>query len=179
MVEILVELCDRNKKFIINNLYPLYLHELSAVRTVYTNKYGVFEDNDDYKTLEEQIPVFDIWWEKENVLFPFLIIVDNLPAGFALVATPPYIFDGSDFFLHEFFILGAYRGTGIAEKAAIKLFDKFKGNWVFFTTPNDKNIRALKHWRKTLAHYTNNQYVEEVKDTIDHGVNAVFNFTNK
>ncbi|KAB3528952.1 hypothetical protein [Alkaliphilus serpentinus] len=87
--KITIELCMRDQKFIINNLYPLYLHDLAEIRGELPNKYGVFEEDDEYKTLQQQIPVFDIWWENKKVLYPYLIKVDQLPAGFALIATPP------------------------------------------------------------------------------------------
>lgn len=85
MDRIKVQLCGRDTKFIINNMYPLYLHDLAGIRNVLPNKYGVFEELDTYQTLQQQISVFDIWWEKDDVLFPFLISVDEVPAGFALI----------------------------------------------------------------------------------------------
>jgi hypothetical protein len=44
MNNLTIELCERKNKFIINNLYPLYLHDLAEIRNVLPNKYGVFED---------------------------------------------------------------------------------------------------------------------------------------
>ncbi|WP_347272256.1 hypothetical protein [Paenibacillus sp. N3/727] len=70
-LNVTVRLCGMEEKFIINNIYPLYLHDLSEVWEHQINRYGVFE-NDDTRTLIEQNRVFDIWWEHPNVLFPYL-----------------------------------------------------------------------------------------------------------
>lgn len=68
-MKVTVELTDASAKFMINNLYPLYLHDLSEIWEWKPNRYGVFED-DDTRTLYDQNQVFDIWWEKPSVLFP-------------------------------------------------------------------------------------------------------------
>ncbi|MDR6551793.1 hypothetical protein J2736_002982 [Paenibacillus qinlingensis] len=48
MNNLTIELCERKNKCIINNLYPLYLHDLAEIRNVLPNKYGVFEDDEKY-----------------------------------------------------------------------------------------------------------------------------------
>jgi len=88
-MKVSISLTDQNTKFVINNLYPLYLHDLSEVWGWRPNLYGVFE-TDDTLTLQDQNKVFDIWWEKPSILIPYLVTVEDIPAGFALVATPPY-----------------------------------------------------------------------------------------
>ncbi|GIO31729.1 hypothetical protein J2TS6_28700 [Paenibacillus albilobatus] len=40
-MKVTVELTDPHTKFIINNLYPLYLHDLSEIWGWKPNKYGV------------------------------------------------------------------------------------------------------------------------------------------
>lgn len=179
MTKISIELCHGDNKFIINNMYPLYLHDLAEIRNEHPNKYGVFEEEDSIKTLEEQIPIFDIWWNKENVLFPYLITVDGLPAGFILVATPPYLVDDSDFMINEMFIMRSFRCKGIGKYAAIEIFNKHLGNWMLFTTPTDKNLETIKFWRKTLSVYTKGQFTEEDRDIPHFGFYKIFKFTNK
>ena len=180
MAEITVELSRRDTQLIIYNLYPLYLHDLAGIRNVLPNRYGVFEDSDAIQTLQQQMPEFDIWWEKEERLFPFLIRVDEVPAGFALIATPPYVEDDSDFMVNEYFILQPFRGQGVAEEAITQIFNRFQGKWLIYTTPTERNSRTIHFWRKTLARYTNNMFTEEDKEMrAEIGAAKVFNFTNK
>ncbi|XEC97464.1 GNAT family N-acetyltransferase [Paenibacillus tarimensis] len=179
MAEIEIRLSGSETKFIINNMYPLYLHDLAGIRGVLPNNFGVFEDSDKYQTLQQQISVFDIWWEKEGVLFPFLITVDEVPAGFALIATPPYILDDSNYLVNEFFILKPFRSKGIAEYAVKEIFNRFRGKWLVFTTPTDKNALAIEFWRKTISRYTIHGYTEVDKELPDVGFSKVFNFSNK
>lgn len=179
MAKVSIQLCDYDNKFIINNMYPLYLHDLAEIRNEHPNKYGIFENNDSIKTLEEQIPIFNIWWDKKNILFPYIITVDGLAAGFILVATPPYLVDDSDFMINEMFIMRSFRGNRVGEYAVTTIFNKYLGNWMLFTTPSDSNLKTIKFWRKTLSNYTNNQYTEENKDIPQFGFSKVFKFNNK
>lgn len=179
MAEITVQLTDRDTKFIIYNLYPLYLHDLAGIRNVLPNRYGVFEESDDFQTLQQQTVEFDIWWEKENCLYPFLIKVNEVPAGFALIASPPYVDDDSDYLVNEFFILRPFRGKGVAEEAITRIFDRFPGKWLIYTTPTEENARTVQFWRKTLARYTSNLFTEEDKELRPEiGVAKVFHFSN-
>ncbi|GIN86200.1 hypothetical protein J6TS2_25860 [Heyndrickxia sporothermodurans] len=54
------------------------------------NRHGIYETADHIQTLREQYDVQNIWWEKPSSLYPFLIYADEIPAGFALIATPPH-----------------------------------------------------------------------------------------
>lgn len=45
----------------------------------------VFFEEDAVKTLEEQYSTQQIWIEHPSILFPYLIYVDDIPAGFCLV----------------------------------------------------------------------------------------------
>lgn len=174
-----VQLCSKENKFMINNIYPLYLHDLSGIGGTKPNRFGVYEENE-MMTLSEQNTVFDIWWEKPSVLFPFLITVDELIAGLIFVATPPYIpsLANINYYLNECFLLRPYRGIGVGEEAARQVFDQFRGNWEVQTGPMERNVRAQKFWRKTLAAYTNGQYSEEHGNHPDTGEKLIFRFNN-
>jgi len=178
-MEITIQLCSIEDKFIINNIYPLYLHDLSEIWGFKPNRFGVFEEND-MRTLLEQIEVFDIWWEKPDVLFPFLIKVDDIPAGLAFVATPPYTPCPRyiDYYFNEFFLLRSFRGIGVGEEACRQVFNQLRGNWEVQTGPMERNVRAQKFWRKTLADYTNGQYSEEHGSHPEDGEKLVFRFNN-
>ncbi|MDR9856484.1 GNAT family N-acetyltransferase [Paenibacillus sp. VCA1] len=176
-MKVIVELTDEHTKFVINNMYPLYLHDLSEVWNWKPNKYGVFEE-DDTSTLHEQNKVFDIWWSDPSVLFPYLIRVNDHPAGFALAAAPPYTPHGSDYYLHEFFVLRSFRGTGVAEAAAAQVFKLHPGAWELQTNPKETNKRAQLFWRKTIRKYTAGFYQEEIAETKNDGIKLIFRFNH-
>lgn len=184
-MNIQVELTNQDKAYIIKNMYPLYLHDLSGHYGLQEahrpNVHGIYEASSDYRTLQDQYDVQNIWWEKPGCLYSFLIMAEDRPAGFAMVATPPHCAPGIDFFMHEFFLLQPYRGMGIAEKAAVMIFAMFKGNWEIFTNPGEKNKTGQHFWRKTVANYTQGLYEEEVALTADadeDGLKLIFRFSN-
>lgn len=172
-----VDLTDQKDKFVINNLYPLYLHDLSEIWGWQPNKYGVFEETE-ILTLNEQNKVFDIWWEKPTILFPYLIRENKIPVGFALVSTPPYNPSKSDFYLSEFFILRSFRGRGVAFDAAVQVFDSHRGAWELQTHSGENNRRAQTFWRKSVNNYTKGKYKDVVTETKSDGVKVVFTFNN-
>jgi len=179
MQKISVELSNYDNKFIINNMYPFYLYDLGEIRNILPNKYGVFEDDDIIKTLEEQIPLFDVWWKNKDALFPYLITVDGIAAGFILVARPPYVVDDSDFMVGEMFIMRQFRGRGVGQYAIKTVFNKHIGKWMLFTTPTDRNLKTIGFWRKTLSDYTKDEFTEEDKDIPGYEFGKIFKFSNK
>ncbi len=172
-----VRLTDKSEAYIIKNLYPLYLYDLSGHYDRIPNVHGIYEDSDDFRTLNDQYEVQNIWWEKPGILFPYVISVDGIPAGFILIASPPHCNKGIDYFVNEFFLIQSLRGKGIAERAVSIVFDQFKGNWELFTNPLEKNIVGLKFWRKSISNYTNGVYTEKNGETFD-GQKTIFRFDN-
>lgn len=176
-MQVTIELTDPKTKFIINNLYPLYLHDLSEIWGWQPNKYGVFEEQE-ILTLNEQNRVFDIWWSNPTILFPYLIRANEVPAGFALVATPPFIASESDFYLNDFFILRSFRGRGVADEAASQVFDSHPGTWELQTHPGENNRRAQNFWRRMVNNYTKGEYREVVAETKRDETKLIFTFKN-
>lgn len=169
-MNISIKLTGPDEAYIIKNMYPLYLHDLSGhyglVEGHLPNRHGIFEDTDEYRTLADQYDVQNIWWDKPGILYPFLIQADAMPAGFALIATPPHCAQGVDYFVNDFFLLQPFRGKGIAEKAAVNVFEQFRGEWELFTNPAAKNITGQKFWRKTVSRYTQGRYSERTGETL-------------
>lgn len=162
-----IELCSETESHVICNMYPFYLYDLSEIWERLPNRHGVYEEEDKYTTLAEQSSVFKVWWRHPGVLFPYLFRVDGVPAGFALVSTPPYIPGGeeADYFLHEFFVMRSFRGQGIARQAAVHVFEQFAGRWALHTNPTGRNVHARHFWRCLLADYTNYKYDEQLLTT--------------
>lgn len=178
-MKIEVKLTAEHESYIIKNMYPLYLHDLSGhyglVAGHMPNRHGIFEDSDEYKTLQDQYDMQNIWWEKQEHLYPFLITVDCMPAGFALIASPPYSAEGIDYFVHEFFVLQPFRGTGVAQYAAAYLFNLLKGRWQLFTNPSPKNIVGQKFWKRMVSEYSHGNFEHQYGTTQD-GDKLIFTF---
>ncbi len=176
-----VELCSAADKYIICNMYPFYLYDLSEIWERLPNRYGVFEEDDCCATLAQQSDVFKIWWRHPGVLFPFLIRVNGIPAGFALVSTPPYVPAGEqvEYFLHEFFLMRPFRGKGIAQQAAKYVFDSFSGRWALHTNPTGRNMHTRRFWRQLLADYTSYKYDEEPFESDENGPLLTFRFVSQ
>jgi aminoglycoside 6'-N-acetyltransferase I len=163
---------------IIKNLWPLYQHDVSEFDASKPNRHGLFGVDDSVLTLAEHSALLDGWWQDPQSLFPYLILVDGSPAGFNLVAArsrlPASI--EADFVVHEFFVLHAYRGQGIGEKAAVDGFAMHPGAWEIVTYPN--HARAIAFWRRVINGYSNTGYAE---NEMDHpwGRRVVFRFGNR
>ncbi len=71
-MNIQVRLTSKEDPYIIKNLYPLFLYDLSEHYVTYPNIHGIYEPSDEFKTLADQYEVQKIWWEKPGCLYPFL-----------------------------------------------------------------------------------------------------------
>ena len=157
---------------VIQNLWPLYVQDISAYDGAKPNQHGVLVD--DPATRAWQGP--GNWWNKPDVLFPYLILVDGMPAGFNLVSSGPYIpTEGVDFTVHEFFVAHAYRGTGAAVWGAQAGINKHPGNWEVVTYPSA--LGPQKFWRKTLPAIASDG-VTETEEDHPWGRKVVWRFRN-
>jgi predicted acetyltransferase len=177
-MDIKVVLSNEDTAYIIRNLFPLYLHDLSEFDGTLPNEHGILEPTP-VRTLVEQGEIFKNRWEMLNVFFPFLIFVDGRPAGFDLVATQPYVRASSvDYIVHDFFLLCPYRGKGIGEQAATEVFGKFHGRWEVYVML--KNVQAQAFWRKTITKYMSGQFQEEIGRTPLYADDMlIFRFNNR
>jgi predicted acetyltransferase len=162
---------------VVKNLWPLYQHELSEFDASRPNRHGLFGVDDSVTTLAEHGESQNGWWEHPGVLFPYLILVDGRPAGFNLIVGRSAYLEGidADFVVYEFFLLHAYRGQGIAERAAVEGFEAHRGRWEIVTYPT--HSRAIAFWRKVVRGYSQQTYAE---DLVDHvwGRKFAFRFDN-
>ncbi len=170
-----LKLARESDSHILKNLFPLYQHEVSEFEKVSPNRHGILADDPQVSTLEQHNARLDIWWRAPDSLFPYIVYVDGLPAGFNLVAGQPHVPTGSpaEYVVHEFFMLHAFRGTKASMLGATMGFEKHRGAWEVVTYPN--HHRAVAFWRKALATYCEDGYSEDV---IDHswGRKVAFRF---
>jgi aminoglycoside 6'-N-acetyltransferase I len=177
-VNIEIKLSDNDNAYIIKNLWPLYQHDVSEFETgLVTNRHGLFGVDDSVTTLAKHADMQAPWWREPESLFPYLILVDGYPAGFNLVAARARLPEGiaADFMVYEFFVLHAYRGKGVAERAAIEGFNLHRGKWVIVTWPT--HARAIAFWRKVVSRHTPNRHSEQEVD-LSWGRRVALSFDN-
>jgi len=161
----------------IHNLYPLYLHDISAYVGNAPNRHGVFDNSDDVRTWNDHMDSHRAWWSQPEHLFPYLVRVGGIPAGFNLIASGPYVpTEGVDFVVHEFFVAHAFRGSDVARQAAQLGIERHRGAWEVVTWPNAP--RAIAFWRKTLPTCTGGEVLETEEDH-PWGRRVVFRFDNR
>jgi len=164
-VNIEVKLSGAEDAHVIKNLWPLYQHDVSAHEpSLVPNRHGLFGVDDSVTTLAKHADAQEAWWRDPKSLFPYLVRVDGSPAGFNLVAARPRIPDGieADFIVHEFFVLNAWRGKGVAERAALEGFDLHRGRWEVVTWPT--HARAIAFWRRVVGSFVSTRHSETQVD---------------
>ena len=130
---------------VLANLFPLYIHELSAFTDFDVDDDGLFRAP----------PSFAAYWQ-EAERHPFLLRAQAKIAGFALIRqmeSEPLTFD-----MGEFFVLRRYRRFGVGRTAACALFDRFPGFWEVRELVD--NLPAQGFWRRIIADYTGGDFVE-------------------
>ena len=141
-----------------------------------SNRHGILFSDDSVTTLAGQGETQNGWWQNTEAAFPYLILVDGVPAGFNLIAARPLLGGiEAEFVVYEFFVLHPYRGKGVAEQAAIQGFDAHQGKWEIVTYPT--HARAIAFWRRVLTHCIPSGFTE---NEIDHpwGRKVAFHFEN-
>jgi len=144
--------CRSDEAYVIGNLYPLYLHDLSAYSGDVPNAHGVLmPDEPDARVGDAYTPLYDFWWQHPDVLRPSLIRVDGRAAGFALTSTPSLGQPHWDAEIVELFVCAGYRGRGVAQQALGQILPSLGGvvgrRGVRVLAGNQ---RALGFWRSAL-----------------------------
>lgn len=182
-MDIHVTLATQEDAYILQNLYPLFLHDISEFdqswRNQVPNEYGILEPNNpNIRTLTEHGALFNSWLEKPGILFPFLIRVDNLPAGFIYVATHPHVPTSADYEVYAAFLLHRYRGSDVGIQAVRDVVNRLHGRWEVTVLLN--NPRALGFWRKAITACMSDRF-EEFDGPTHHDFNSfsrIFRFIN-
>jgi predicted acetyltransferase len=125
-----------DQKPLIANLVQLYLYDMTESMPFPVGADGRFE----YDFL-------DRFWR-----FPYLIYSNDEIAGFALVIDEcPLTERRQCWFMAEFFVLKAYRRSGVGQAALTAITANHPGDW-HIGVPLD-NLPAQAFWSRTLAPY--------------------------
>lgn len=177
-MDVKVKLADRNNFFIIKNFIPLFRHYIGEVYNELPNKYGVFS-YDDCKTLQELCDKREVWIEKPEELFPFIIFAYERPVGYILVyKVQQPVFEKVDYFVNALFVVSPVRRKGIASIAIKKVFNIFIGEWELHTSSSDRNTPTQGFWKKTLSQYTNGEFIYYIEKTVDGSDKMIFKFSS-
>lgn len=121
---------------ILENLIELYVHDFSEFLRLEVGEDGRFG----YKSLP-------LYWSEAG-RHPFLIRVEGKLAGLVLVKRG----EGGVWDMAEFFVLRAYRRTGIGTQAAHEVWRKFPGPWQVRVM--EANGSGLRFWAAAIASFT-------------------------
>lgn len=91
----------------------------------------------------------------------YLIKVGDEPAGFVLLHQEGTL-PATQWNIGEFFILAKFQGKGVGTEIARQLWEMHPGSWEISVIPENKS--ALVFWRKVVSKFTDNCYVEAIKD---------------
>ena len=137
-----IRVATAGDKELLKNLINMYQNELG----LYCPEYQDVDDNgyfDNHFT--------DVYFSGDKSIMPLVITWDGRNVGLAVISIPPYVAEGCDFCLQEIFIVGYYRGKGVAMEALQEIFKLFKGRYC--TASMNNNGRALAFLRKAFAPY--------------------------
>jgi predicted acetyltransferase len=139
---------DQSNRSVIENLMQLYFHDLSPFTGDVPSESGLF-------SLGEY---FGLYWE-EKERFPYLLFIENQAVGFALVRE----LEKDSYSIAEFSVLKPFRKQGFGEKFAHGVFTLHSGTWS--VAQLEPHTAAQSFWRRTIASYTGNQFIEKWSDS--------------
>jgi len=148
MNNVRIEKIQSKDKSILQNLFQLYMHDITANLPMDVNEHGLFEYN-----------YIDFYFTEEN-RYAYLIYVNDQIAGFALIDDQFMVLDqlnsNPSYDFSEIFILNAYKKKGYGEIVARLIFDMHRGDWEIRPVPRSDG--AKKFWLRVVAEYTNNVF---------------------
>ncbi|MBS0288685.1 MAG: GNAT family N-acetyltransferase [Proteobacteria bacterium] len=91
--------------------------------------------------------------------YPFLIKVDENPAGFVMVNKA--VVCGANWNMGEFFVLAPYQRKKIGQRVALDIFKLFTGIWEVAVIPQNKG--ALLFWQGLISVFSHGKFSKELK----------------
>ena len=130
---------------LLSELLQLYIREMAQWFEVEPNPDGTYS----YDTA-------GIW---ERGYDAYLAKVDDAVAGFALIGPAEEFIDGDGKDVHEFFVLPEFRRGGVGRMMAMRLWNRYPGNWLVRVLA--ANTPALAFWRAAITNGSRGDYHEE------------------
>ena len=147
-----LNLITKDEKHILENLYSLYLHDLSEFsESLEVSSNGSFEFDS-----------IDLIWEREG-LSPYFLKKDATIIGFLLLLERPFLKKNYDYSINDIFILKKYRRKGMTSSVLKTLFEQKKGNYYVMELVSNKP--AVLFWESVYSKL--NIAFDEKKQIID------------
>ncbi|MBP5193815.1 MAG: GNAT family N-acetyltransferase [Clostridia bacterium] len=143
MLSVKLRIATEDDRSLYKNLFNAYQNELG----LYCSEYQDVDCNGYYDAAYT-----DAFFSGDKSLMPLVIECDERIVGFAVIAVSPYCPDEFDFCIQEFFVVGYYRGKGVADAALDGIFGAMKGKYVAAVL--NKNQRAKDFFRRAFAPYS-------------------------
>lgn len=124
----------------LENIFQLYLHELSAY----------FKADFNNETCKYEYDLIKYLDNDNNI--SYFIKEDNNICGFLLID----IIENNTYEISETFIINNYKKRHLGTKAVTRIFNMYKGDWIIKTVPNSPVAEPF--WTKVIEKYTNNNY---------------------
>ena len=132
---------------VIGTLLQEYLRQLSAFTEMRTDEQGSFP-----------YPYLNLYWEEPGRI-PYMIEVDGLTAGFALIREVINECASPHMSIAEFYIVPAYQRKGVGKKVFSMIIGLHQGNWQLSVYRN--NQAGLLFWRHVFKEYALDTFEED------------------
>ena len=151
----LVKAQEKDKE-LYRNIFNMYQNELSQY-------------SDEFQELDEKgyfcANTVDIYFENIESVIPYIVMAENHIIGILVLTKPPYVKQGFDYCIQEFFLIGNSRGKGIADAVLHELSRMYPGKYCFIVLNN--NLRAIKFWNRICDEISNEwSKSEQERDTL-------------
>lgn len=162
LMEIKIIKARKVHKDILKNLFVYYRYDLFSHTEkdscLSLNKYGIIYGRM-HRTHDSAMAEYDEIFNYPKMVFVYLIYIEKIPVGFAIILKQPYFNKMIDYKLDEFFIVNRYRKKGFGESAFCEIIAKHNGVWELGILKENK--AAIAFWRKVIT-----RNVEEFKKII-------------
>ena len=135
-----LRIANDNDKELYRNMFNMYHNDISP----YNNDFLEIDGNGYFEK-----DAIDCYFDGNESVKPYIIAFNNKTAGCIVLSRPPFVKPGCDYCIQELFLLGLYRGKGIAESACLYLMKEYKGRYCIIILK--ENHRAMSFWRKLIA----------------------------
>ena len=137
-----LRVASEEDKTLFKNLFNMYQNELG----LYCAEFQDVDPNGYYDAASA-----DWLFSSGGAVIPIVIECDERIAGFAVITLPPYCPENYDYCIQEFFVVGYYRGKGVAQAAAEALLGAVKGRYAAAVL--NKNQRAKIFFSELFLRY--------------------------